>query len=68
MLYVQPRQYVLARSWTMLRSSTVMFTCRLGVSQDGDLGLTDVTGIHTKQKQNIQKPKKFKWTLKAWVM
>jgi len=56
MMYVQPRQYVLARSCTMLQSSIEMlFASRFGMFQDGDLGLTDVTSIYTKQKQNIQK-------------
>lgn len=40
----------------MLQSSIEMlFASRFGMFQDGDLGLTDVTSIYTKQKQNIQK-------------
>ena len=57
--YAQLRQYVVTRERTMQRSSTgMLFASWFGVSQDGDVGLTDVTSTYTKQKQSIQNPQK----------
>jgi hypothetical protein len=50
-------QHGLARLWTMLWSTGMLLASWFGVSQDGDLGLTDVTSTYNKQKQNIQNPK-----------